>query len=55
MNYKTVITDWEDMKEKVRDEYLPQCFRAKYLPQSQYSDFQDRRDNLRKWNSQSVA
>uniref|UniRef100_A0A2N9IRV0 Uncharacterized protein n=1 Tax=Fagus sylvatica TaxID=28930 RepID=A0A2N9IRV0_FAGSY len=28
------ITEWEEMKAKLQDEYLPQYFRAKYLPQS---------------------
>ena len=31
---------WEDMKEKFCDEYLSPYFQAKYLPQSQYGNFQ---------------
>ena len=32
------ITDWEDMKVKLQDEYLSPYFRAKYLPQSYYGN-----------------
>uniref|UniRef100_A0A2N9GEI0 Retrotransposon gag domain-containing protein n=1 Tax=Fagus sylvatica TaxID=28930 RepID=A0A2N9GEI0_FAGSY len=49
------ITEWEDMKTKLQDEYLPQYFRAKYLPQSSCGHSQDRKDNLRHRNSQPIA
>ena len=49
------ITEWENMKAKLQDEYLPQNFRAKYLPQSSCGHSQDRKDNLRHWNSQPIA
>ena len=49
------ITEWEDMKAKLQDEYLPQYFRAKYLPQSSCGHSQDRKDNLRHRNSQPIA
>ena len=49
------ITKWEDMKAKLQDEYLPQYFRAKYLPQSSCSHSQDRKDNFRHRNSQPIA
>ena len=34
MDYKPAISVWEDMKEKLCDEYLTPYYRAKYLPQS---------------------
>ena len=40
MNYESAITVWEDMKEKLCDEYLSPYYRAKYLPQSQCGTFQ---------------
>jgi hypothetical protein len=49
------ITEWEDMKAKLQDEYLPQYFRAKYLPQSSCGHSQDRKDNFRHRNSQPIA
>uniref|UniRef100_A0A2N9HRK7 Retrotransposon gag domain-containing protein n=1 Tax=Fagus sylvatica TaxID=28930 RepID=A0A2N9HRK7_FAGSY len=49
------ITEWEDMKAKLQDEYLTQYFRAKYLPQSSCGHSQDRKDNLRHRNSQPIA
>jgi hypothetical protein len=49
------IIEWEDMKAKLQDEYLPQYFRAKYLPQSSCGHSQDRKDNLRYRNSQPIA
>ncbi len=30
--YKPVINDWKEMKEKLREEYLPQSYRKKYPP-----------------------
>jgi hypothetical protein len=50
-----VITEWEEMKAKLQDEYLPQHFRAKYLPQSSCGHSQDRKDNLRHRNSQPIV
>ena len=35
MKYEPTISVWEDMKEKLCDEYLSPYYRAKYLPQSQ--------------------
>uniref|UniRef100_A0A2N9HRH3 Retrotransposon gag domain-containing protein n=1 Tax=Fagus sylvatica TaxID=28930 RepID=A0A2N9HRH3_FAGSY len=49
------ITEWEDMKAKLQDEYLPQYFRAKYLPQSSCGHSQDRKDNFRHRNSQPIV
>jgi hypothetical protein len=49
------ITDWEDMKVKLQDEYLSPYFRAKYLPQSYYGNSQGQQGNFRYWNSQLVA
>ena len=49
------ITEREDMKAKLQDEYLPQYFRAKYLRQSSCGHSQDRKDNLRYRNSQPIA
>ena len=49
------ITDWEDMKVKLQDEYLSPYFRAKYLPQSYYGNSQGQQGNLRYWNSQPIA
>ncbi|KAK9987342.1 hypothetical protein SO802_032293 [Lithocarpus litseifolius] len=40
MNYEPAICVWEDMKEKLCDEYLSPYYRAKYLPQSQCGTFQ---------------
>ena len=40
MNYEPAISVWEDMKEKLCDEYLSPYYRAKYLPQSQCDTFQ---------------
>ena len=40
MNYEPTISMWEDMKEKLCDEYLSSYYRAKYLPQSQCGTFQ---------------
>ena len=40
MNYEPAISVWEDMKEKLCDEYLLPYYRAKYLPQSQCGTFQ---------------
>uniref|UniRef100_A0A7N2KTL1 Retrotransposon gag domain-containing protein n=1 Tax=Quercus lobata TaxID=97700 RepID=A0A7N2KTL1_QUELO len=40
MDYEPAITVWEDMKEKLCDEYLSPYYRAKYLPQSQCGTFQ---------------
>ena len=34
MKYEPTISVWEDMKEKLCDEYLSPYFWAKYLPQS---------------------
>ena len=47
--------EWEDIKAKLQDEYLPQYFRAKYLPQSSCGHSQDQKDNLRNRNSQPIA
>uniref|UniRef100_A0A7N2QXF0 Retrotransposon gag domain-containing protein n=1 Tax=Quercus lobata TaxID=97700 RepID=A0A7N2QXF0_QUELO len=40
LHYEPAISVWEDMKEKLCDEYLSSYFRAKYLPQSQCGTFQ---------------
>ena len=32
MDYEPAITVWEDMKEKLCDEYLSPYYQAKYLP-----------------------
>jgi hypothetical protein len=48
-------TEWEEMKAKLQDEYLPQYFQAKYLPQSSCGHSQDRKDNLRHRNSQPIV
>ena len=40
MNYEPAISVWEDMKEKLCDEYLSPYYRAKYLPQYQCDTFQ---------------
>ena len=40
MDYEPAISVWEDMKEKLCDEYLSPYDRAKYLPQSQCGTFQ---------------
>ena len=40
MRYEPAISVWEDMKERLCDEYLLPYYRAKYLPQSQYGTFQ---------------
>ena len=40
MDYEPAISVWEDMKEKICDEYLSPYYRAKYLPQSQCGTFQ---------------
>ena len=47
--------EWEDIKAKLQDEYLPQYFRAKYLPQSSCGHSQDQKDILRHRNSQPIA
>ena len=49
------ITDWEDMKVKFQDEYLPQYFQAKYIPQSYYGNSQGQQGNLRYRNNQPIA
>ena len=49
------ITDWEDMKVKLQDEYLSPYFRAKYLPQSYYGNSQVQQGNTRYWSSQPIA
>ena len=40
MDYEPAISVWEDMKEKLCDEYLSPYYWAKYLPQSQCGTFQ---------------
>ena len=40
INYELAISVWEDMKDKLCDEYLSPYYRAKYLPQSQYGTLQ---------------
>ena len=40
MDYEPTISVWEDMKEKLCDEYLSPYYRAKYPPQSQCGTFQ---------------
>ena len=40
MRYEPAISVWEDIKEKLCDEYLSPYYRAKYLPQSQCGTFQ---------------
>ena len=40
IKYELAISVWEDMKEKLCDEYLSPYFRAKYLPQFQCGTFQ---------------
>ena len=40
MSYEPAIIVWEDMKEKLCDEYLSPYYQAKYLPQSQCGTFQ---------------
>ena len=40
MDYEPTISVWEDMKEKLCDEYLTLYFQAKYLSQSQCCTFQ---------------
>ena len=49
------ITDWEDMKVKFQDEYLPQYFQAKYIPQSYYGNSQGQQGNLRYRNNEPIA
>ena len=39
IKYELAISVWEDMKEKLCDEYLSPYFRAKYLPQFQCGTF----------------
>jgi hypothetical protein len=48
-------TVWEEMKEKLGEEYLPQSYRTKHLYQSHHDNFLDQRNNLRQWNKQSIA
>ena len=40
MKYEPAVSVWEDMKEKLCDEYWSPYCRAKYLPQSQCGTFQ---------------
>ena len=40
MDYEPAISMWENMKEKLCDEYLSPYYRAKYLPESQCGTFQ---------------
>ena len=40
MKYEPTISVWEDMKEKLYDEYLSPYYRVKYLPQSPCGTFQ---------------
>ena len=40
MRYEPAINVWEDIKEKLCDEYLSPFYRAKYLPQSQCGTLQ---------------
>ena len=49
------IIDWQNMKVKLQDEYLPQYFQAKYIPQSYYGNSQGQQGNLHYWNSQPIA
>ena len=40
MDYEPAISVWEDMKEKLCNEYFSPFYRAKYLPLSQCGTFQ---------------
>ena len=53
IKHKPAITGWEDMKEKLRDEYLAQYFHPKYFPVSMVI-FKIEAVVVRQWNSQPI-
>ena len=46
MDYEPAISVWEDMKEKLCNEYFSPFYRAKYLPLSQCGTFQDEANTM---------
>ena len=47
LKQEPAIIDWEDMKAKLQNEYLPPYFQEKYLPQSYYGNSQGQQGNTR--------
>ena len=43
---KPAITNWNEMKQILREKYVPQCYQENYQPQSSHGSFLRHRDNI---------
>ena len=43
---KLAITDWNEMKQILREKYVPQCYQENYQPQSSHGNFLHHRDSI---------
>ena len=50
---KPTITDWNEMKQILREKYVPQCYQENYQPQSSHGDFLHHRDSIQQENTSS--
>ena len=50
---KSTIIDWNEMKQILREKYVPQCYQENYQPQSSHGTFLHRRDSIQQENTRS--
>ena len=50
---KLAITNWNEMKQILREKYVPQCYQENYQPQSSHGDFLHHRDSIQQENTSS--
>ena len=50
---KPAITDWNEMKQILREEYVPQCYQENYQAQYSHGNFLHHRDNIQQENTSS--
>ena len=50
---KPAITDWNEMKQILREKYVPQCYQENYQPQSSHGNFLHHRGSIQQENTSS--
>ena len=52
---KPAIIDWNEMKQILREKYVPQCYQENYQPQSSPGNFLHHRDSIQQENTSSFC
>ena len=52
---KHAITDWNEMKQILRDKYVPQCYQENYQPQSSHGNFLHHIGSIQQENTSSFC